>query len=129
MFLVAFLFWTGTVEDANNVQQIPMTKVELTLSGDELKKLEQFEYSCVKRGKGSTLEPFVERNKKLNKMYGPGHLVRASPTRAAPVLVDLEHPGERFWAIENSPVVRYGLLGYTISFQGPGKLYFLIILV
>ena len=33
--LSAQVFWTGAVENANNLQQVPMMKVQLTLSGEE----------------------------------------------------------------------------------------------
>ena len=66
------------------------------------------------KGKGCPdLERFVEANKKLARAWGPGSLPRASPTRAVPVLLDTCCGKLRWWALENSAIIRYSLQGYV----------------
>lgn len=103
----------GFLDNLQNMRRVRMHQVILTLAPDELKKVQESEWAALVLFRGETLNTFIETNKKLARSWGPGSLVRASPTRAVPVIADLEHPGTKFWALENNGIVRWGQQGYV----------------
>lgn len=110
--LMCFYAHVGGIFESN-VRCVRINQVRLTLQGGPQETLRKAAWADLEFCRGRTLKAFVSENQHIEKRYGPGHRQRASPARSIPVLADLDHPGERFWALQNARLMRYMLSGYA----------------